>query len=313
VSVPPKVVTLVYSSQEEGMKMNGYRQSCVFFCIVVLMGIGYLLSAEGMVSRDFILASFEAQEDASVPGIVIEYMAYVRSNNGEKKLFSKNAYVRTHRFRFRESEFYHEGNPVMVCQDQYDRELNNYKSLTINKKTGEPGGEFGEGMPVSLPGTDTLDPIHFGIYETTLFDLVKSGRLKVSQDQEQINDAMCYTLTGTHLNDNAHVRVWLDPRVGLCPRQIKTESHFPGVQKSVCLVHFQQYKEIAKGVWIPYYVKVQLMVDNLETGVKTNVENILEVQRAYATRPIRKGAISVEFLPGTQVYDANADITMRIP
>jgi len=281
------------------------RVICVMF-VSWLIFISCASHAEENISLEVIKSGLKIQEELSKPGLLVKYSFFVQENGNLQKLTNKCTYIRTQDMLFYEDERWKDGQSINVQQCQYNRKENNYKILEINKRTGKYSGLIGSGLPELFTVPNIVDPVLFSTGGDFLYDLIKNKNVRVI-GMEQVERYKCCLLKGSitrspYVQDN--ISIWIDPEIGFCPRQIKLERIFSEI-KVISIIKFGDYKEITKGVWLPYYIENNTTNYNVKTN-KANEEviNIMKVEEASAAKPI-SNKIVVEFPSDCPYYDKN--------
>ncbi len=258
-----------------------------------LMIVACSVSALAAPSMDSISAALKKQEEACGASLDISYVweGVKRPEAGSPR--SEMRYVRTPQRLFLEEKQgrYASSGTWSVYETTtcvFDRVTTEFREICKS-----PSGDvIGARMGKTISNRFTSDPIPDVLFKripiTPFFEAVRTG--KVAREQEVVDGAKCWRIDipGQAVEWSESWSVWLDPKLGFCPRQIVTKFSSEGRVKNAFTEVFSHYQQFGRDVWIP-------MLQVLSNGTQIVVKSVA------VGKKIASDDLSVTFPPGTQV------------
>jgi hypothetical protein len=247
---------------------------CILLLVLGMFGCVSPSLAQQPPSIESIVAALNAQELASGPSLDVTYtwgsLTPPKAGTGRSEI----RYVRTPQLLFMEvkQEHYDSSGGWKLFETircSFNRSTGKYREVGTSGSGGVPEARVSSGGHLMRFASDPIPDVLFKSLLGTkpLVQAVASGR--VAKQQELIDGAMCwrvdmpYKVVGSQESDVTW-SVWLDPKIGFCPRQIATNFWSHGTGHNRTTDTFSRYRGI-EGVWVP----MRQVSGSTEVEVKT--------------------------------------------
>lgn len=285
------------------------RRTVILVCCTtiaaLILAIVYAQSNNQGPDIGFVVAALKNQLHASGKTLEVTYQYQYKNAAGD---VLEVKYTRTPtRVMFIEIE-----GPRMVEQSSYNPttvEVRRYELLKANgRQVGSISNELG--YPLGVGGI-AMDPVLLSVWEGLLLD--KIGRGVMADSMESIDGHPCYRIDITPTDTEYEpYTVWVDPKIGYCPRQIVKHVEKPTVVK------LSDYIDLGDGIWFPKKIvyaaywpivrkKFPKTIPSDTVELAWTAINVRLVETDSANPPI------VQFPSGTKVTDEIAGTTFTVP
>lgn len=278
---------------------------CCIATALLILGVVYAQNDKQQgPNMEFVVAALKNQLHASGKTLEATYQ-YQRAGGSILEV----KYTRTPtRVMFIELE-----GEFLAEQSSYNTATGEMRRHERLKATGEHTGLISDSDDLFNPLRTSwvMDPILYFVWEGFLLDTIGSGVM--ADVMEDVDGHPCYRIDITPLDKEYEpYTVWVDPKIGYCPRQIIKHRVNPTVAK------LSDYTDLGGGIWCPN--KIERSVDmplirkkfprSIPSDTVTLISTVKSVR--LVETDLQKPPI-VEFPSGTKVTDEITGTTRIVP
>ncbi len=253
-------------------------------------------------AAEFLAAALNSQADSCKTSVEVKFR-YWQVGHEDDNPFELR-YIRTPRMLYMEMKDKRGAKSV----DCYDRVTRKFRGLFT-----PPSGR-GTGWISNRPQSFLrmpFDPVLRPVADGFLADLVARGN--VSAAKSAVDGHECDHIITLRDDEpgTKQVQVWLDSKIGYCPRRIETNY----TNRAPMRNEFVGYKEVAPGVWFPseIHYKTHNPDKTLPEKLQGDVSHIARADSIKVGATYSREDLAVEFPSGTEVTDDILDATYKVP
>lgn len=269
--------------------------------------------AQDSPSPDFLAAALHQQEVASGSSLQAKYTVDALGPASVGNSHYEISYVRTPDALFMEEKLgrltSEDGQWSLreTVRCRYDRAKGSYVELGTDASSGEKNARMSNTYSSRFTSEPMIDVAMFPISTSLLRERIEKGAVRTVQ--ETVDQCACWRVDVQDIglaDGSLRVSVWVDPKIGFCPRQIVRTYVIDGKQDRVFTTRFKDYRELKSAVWFPMRGVVEYD-DSGSIGIELKVVDVT------TDTAVSSSEISVQIPSGTDVFLPQEGVRIVMP